>query len=260
MNYFILLAHPRSGSALLLRSLAEHAHIRMFGELFNDEETERKRAFREIQRCRMARRLGIDKSMYYQNGEDGGQFLRERVFYERPGEGIVKAVGFKIFYEQARENLNVKKAWEYLLENKHIKVIHLTRSNLLETYLSLRIASLTNVWARAKGEPESKFSGVQPLRFEAEQCALYFDEIVAYRQWVKSRWQDHPMLELNYEDDLLTNYASAFYKVEDFSQVDHLPVEKKLEKQARCHPRERISNYDELKEYFRFTIHEKYFV
>jgi LPS sulfotransferase NodH len=260
MERFILLAHPRCGSALLALTLAAHANIRMFGELFNDEEEERELAFSEIPRWRATRLLGIDKSMYYRVGEDGGAFLHERVFCERYFEESIKSVGFKIFYEQARENLNVKKAWEYLLANAGIKVIHLTRLNLLETYLSLRVATLTNEWARPKGIPLSRNSEPQPIRLEAKECALYFDEIVAYGQWVKSYWRDHPILELNYENDVRTHYDSTVSRIEDFLQVDHCPVEKRLEKQARCHPREEISNYDELKEYFRYTIHEKYFV
>ena len=72
MIHFVLLAHVRSGSPVLVRSLAEHRNVRMFGELFNPDENERARAYSQISRCKIARRRGLDASMYYRDGDDGG--------------------------------------------------------------------------------------------------------------------------------------------------------------------------------------------
>jgi LPS sulfotransferase NodH len=257
--HFVLLSHARSGSTLLVRSLAEHTNVRMFGELFNEDEGERARVYSQIRRCVIARRRGIKPSMYYRQGEDGAEFLRERVFYRRAYEEIIKSVGFKLFYRQARDTPAAKGAWQYLLDNKQIHVIHLARFNLLETYLSLRIAMMTNEWARLKGRAHSGSKEVPALSFDPEECASFFNEITAYREWVRSSWADHPMLELSYEDNLGKGYDSTMREVEDFLRVGHRPAEKRLEKQARRHPREQLSNYDELKEYFRYTIHEQYF-
>jgi LPS sulfotransferase NodH len=259
MVHFILLAHPRSGSTLLVRSLGEHPNVRMFGELFNDEEEERERAFSQISRCAVARRRGIDASMYYREGEDGGRFVHEKVFYKRYSEEVTKSVGFKIFYEQARENSEAKKVWEYLLANRDVRVIHLRRRNLLETYLSLRVASLTNEWTQPKGREPAARPELFPSGLEPEACASYFDRIAAYRLWVERCWKERALLTLDYETDLCSNYDETLRRIEDFLEVDHQPAEQKLEKQARCHPRERIGNYDELKEYFRYTPHQEYF-
>lgn len=258
MIHFVLLAHARSGSTMLVRSLAEHRHVRMFGELFNPDENERARAYSQISRCKAARRRKITPAMYYRQGEDGAEFLAERVFYKRYYEGWIKCVGFKIFYTQARDTLNAKNAWKYLLENTHIRVIHLYRFNLLETYLSYRIALLTDQWALLPQEV-SKQKEVPPLRLEPDDCAAFFDEMVASRQWARKAWKDHSILELTYEKDLCSGYDATLAQVEDFICVRHEPAEQRLAKQARRQPREQISNYDELKEYFRYSVHEAYF-
>src|SRR6185295_16382915 len=90
--------------------------------------------------------------MYYHDGEDGGEFLKNNVFYKRYYEEWIKSVGFKVFYTQARDTINAQKAWDYLLGTTTIRIIHLYRFNLLETYLSYRIATLTNQWALLRGE------------------------------------------------------------------------------------------------------------
>ena len=261
MIHFVLLAHVRSGSTVLVRSLAEHTNIRMFGELFNPDETERARAYSHIRRCVIARRMGINKSMYYRDGDDGGKFLSNNVFYKRYYEEFIKSVGFKFFYTQARNNANAKKAWQYLFDNKEIQIVHLVRFNLLETYLSYRMAIITNEWAllKQKGKAGRPRAEVPQLRLEAAACAAFFNKIIADREWVRNEWSDHPILELSYENDLCNSYDSALYRIEDFLGVSHQPAHKRLEKQARRSPREQITNYDELKEYFRYSIHEAYF-
>jgi len=256
--HFVLLAHVRSGSTMLVRSLAEHHGVRMFGELFNPDENERARAYSQIRRDRIARRRGLTPQMYYHDGEDGADFLANNVFYKRFYEGWISSVGFKLFYEQARDTLNAKKAWTYLFESPELRVIHLFRFNLLETYLSYRIAKLTDEWALLRGDA-SKRKDVPPLRLEPEDCAAFFDEMIANREWARKAWKNHSVLELNYENDLCNGYDATLARVEDFIEVDHEPAEQRLVKQARRQPHEQISNYDELKEYFRYSVHEAYF-
>ena len=258
MRHFLLLAHPRSGSTLLLRSLADHPNVKMFGELFNDEEDERQRAFAGRRRSGADLQAGSDASDYYKEGEDGAEFLRQRVLRNSSPDPNIKAIGFKLFYCQARENPYVKTVWEYLLTNPNIYVIHLQRRNLLESYFSLRVATITREWARPKGATPSDFT-LEPFRLDPEQCARKFNAITAHREWVKTSWSRRPMLEITYEDDLRGKYEQTIRAIEDFLDLEHVPTEQRLEKQARRPPREAILNYAELKEYFRYTLHEEYF-
>lgn len=258
MVHFILLAHFRSGSTVLLRSLAEHWNVRMFGELFNPDEGERARAYSQVGRDRIARRRGLNPSMYYHHGDDGADFLQKNVYFKRYYEERIKSVGFKIFYNQARDTINARTAWDYLLENKHIRVIHLFRYNLLETYLSYRIAKLTDQWALLPYEA-TKHKEVPAIRLEPDLCAAFFNELVANREWARTAFTDHQVLELTYEKDLHDGYDASMARIEDFLDISHEPAEKLLIKQARRRPQDQIINYDELKEYFRDSVHAAYF-
>jgi LPS sulfotransferase NodH len=257
--HFVLLAHVRSGSTVLVRSLADHTNVRMFGELFHAEESERARTYSQIRLCHVAHRLGINRSMYYHEGDDGGQFIGNNVFYKRYYEEIIKSVGFKLFASQARDNPNAKKAWQYLLDHKEIRIIHLFRLNLLETYLSYRLALITNEWALLEQEAGHPRADAPQLRLEAADCAAFFNRIIAEREWIRNDWSGHPFLELSYESDLCNTYESTVYRIEDFLRVGHEPARKRLAKQSRRSPREQITNYGELKEHFRYSIHEAYF-
>jgi hypothetical protein len=128
----------------------------------------------------------------------------------------------------------------------------------LESYFSLRVATITSEWARPKGASPKDFT-LEPLRLDPEQCARSFNAIVAYREWVKTSWSGRPMLEITYEEDLRQNYCETIRAIEDFLDLDHVPAEQRLQKQARRDPREAILNYAELKEHFRYTLHEEYF-
>ena len=255
MIKFILLGHGRSGSTLVVKSLAQHPNIRMAGELFHESQDERKRAFEGLNRT-----YPPDKAEkhYYLEDTDGAKFLREDVFYERPWPEI-RAAGFKLFYVHARNHSETRKAWPYLLENKDIRVLHLVRTNNLESFLSLKLALLTKEWKRWKN---SQTERAEPplLTLDPKECRAYFDEKRVWRDWARASFSDHPFFEFEYERDVCRRFQPLMHDIHDFLDVPRAPASELLEKQARKPPREQIANYDELKEYFRYTPHEEFFV
>src|SRR5882757_756143 len=121
----------------------------MFGELFNESERVRRKAYRSgLKGCQIAKQRALSSTDYYRGG-DAGKFLDQFVFYHHQREPV--AVGFKIFYEHCREDADAQKAWSYLIADQGIRLIHLIRENLLESLLSLVIAESTNEWARLVG-------------------------------------------------------------------------------------------------------------
>ena len=64
-------------------------------------------------------------------------FLDDVMFGEYPKP--VSAVGFKLFYEQAQVGC-WKDIWDYLRKISGLKIIHLTRKNILKTFVSRKIA------------------------------------------------------------------------------------------------------------------------
>jgi LPS sulfotransferase NodH len=258
MTKFILLGHRRSGSTLLFCDLVLHRNIYMFGELFNESEEERRRAFRSgLQGCTVAQRRGLDESMYYRDGQDGAEFLRNLAFYERYWQPV--AVGFKLFYHQARDTNNARKAWDYLISDRDVRIVHIMRRNMLDSMLSLRIALQTNEWARCKGEAPSPAQMLNPLRLTPVECEDYFSEVERERQWARESFSEHPMLEVEYETDLCRRFQATMYRVHDFLGVPRRRARKMLEKQAQRTPAEQLCNYGELKAYFARTPYASLF-
>jgi len=254
MVRFILLGHGRSGSTLIVRSLGEHPNVRVFGELFHYSEQERERAFHALNESFGAERA---ERRFYREGGDGAEFLREGVFYERPWEDI-SAVGFKMFYPHARGDAGARRAWDYLIENKEIHVIHLSRANLLESWLSLRVASITKEWVWYAGSA-GKRTQLPPLTLDPAECEAYCNQILAQRQWAAEVFRNHPTLEIEYDADIVQNYQATMDRIHDLLGVERRPARQILEKQARRKPREQILNYHDFEEHFRHTLYERFF-
>lgn len=226
----------------------------MLGELFYPAQAERERAFHALNKWLGEGRAEPD---FFRDGEDGAEFLKTKVFYERHDEGP-RAVGFKMFYDHARESPREKRAWDYLTENVDVRVIHLTRRNMLESFLSLEIAFQTREWLRVKGAP-GRPADVPPLRLDPAECETYCNRLLAQRQWARQSFRRHPLLEVEYEGDLCRRFRPTIYGIHDFLEVPRGPAVRGLEKQARRSPKEQILNYDELREYFRHTLYEEFF-
>ena len=255
MVNFVLIAHERSGSTLLWRSLADHRNICMYGELFHDEEAERKRTFRAGD----PERNLFYGGRYYRDGENGAHFLRTTVFYD-PEWKILRAIGFKLFYQQARKDLSAKSTWHYLLEDKQVHIVHLWRRNLLECYLSQQLAIRTNVWVRLRNGRARRSLNLKSFSLDPKACEWYFREITAYRRWASLSFRSHPLLEIEYERDVCGRFQEMMSDIYNHLKVPRKRARKFLEKQARYKPAEQLSNYEELKEYFRHTPYEEFFV
>lgn len=257
MVKFILLGHRRSGSTVVLCGLAEHSNIFMFSELFHEKKDVRQEAYRVgLRNSLVAKRRGFDKTMFYQEGEDAGKFIHDRVFFPRHWSPV--AVGFKIFYHHAHDTPGAEKAWEYLFAHPEIRVVHLIRHNLLESYLSLRIAMQTDEWTRARDEVKPR-SELPPQHITVTECAEYFADIERQREWARNGFRHHQLLEIEYERDICLNFQETIHRIQAFLDIPSLDAQQFLEKQALHKPWQKISNYSELKEHFRHSAYAELF-
>lgn len=258
MIKFVLLGHRRSGSTLLLCGLAGNRNIYMFGELFNEHEDDRRKAFASgLRNCSVAERRGMSADGFYRDGQDGAQFLRDSVFYEHYWEPV--AVGFKLFYHQARQTDGARRAWAHLIAHKDIRVVHLVRRNMLESMLSLRIAIQTNRWASLAGEDPAPAELLAPLHFSPQECEGFFSETEKSQQWARAAFREHPCIEIEYEGDLCRRFQATVHRVQDFLGVPRRRARRLLRKQAQRRPAEQIGNYAELKAHFAPTPYARWF-
>ena len=260
MKRFVLLAHARSGSNLLCCGLFKHDHIHMFGELFNEIEDERQRSYRaSFQDCEAGSQphssATVDRDSYYHGQEDGAQFLRQAVYYQHAQDPV--AVGFKMFFHQARTNAEARKVWQYLICDNDIHVIHLTRRNLVESWLSLRLAFLTDQWIYRPGE--TSVPTPEPLYLAPKDCENYFRHVLGGQRWVRNYFRKHPFLEIEYQQDLCARFDETMSLIQDFLEVPRRPARQMLRKQAQRKPSEQIGNYEELKAHFAHTPFTQWF-
>ena len=68
---------------------------------------------------------------------------------------------------------------------------------------------------------------------------------------IKSLLQDKPLLELIYEEDIYHNPVAAYNKVCDFTGIQRFPVKVDLKKPNPFPVMDLVSNYKEVKHYFK---------
>lgn len=239
---FVIVSCGRSGTSLLRSLLKNHPNIHIYGELF--------RKYGEINwqlpgyaTTPAQIRLAI---------EDPTQFIEEHVYKTLPVS--VKAVGFKLFYNHASKD-GWEKIWNYLDENKDIKIIHLKRENKLKTFLSLQKAFHTGQWGSIKN---TKFDD-NSLALDYEACKNYF---LANERWVsqtQKRFSPERRLELTYEG-LAQERERILGTVYSYLNVPKESTFSRLRKQSSESLKNSISNYAELKEQFSNSHWEKFFV
>jgi hypothetical protein len=232
----------------------------MFSELFNELEEERRQSYTSsFKECEIAAvprpDLTVNQHDFFSDEESGEEFLRRAVFYKHARNPI--AVGFKIFFHQARSSSNARQVWKYLICDKDIRIIHLTRANLIESWLSLNLAFKTNQWVvdPANVNPQPP----EPLHLLPNDCEGYLRESLVAQRWARIEFRHHRVLEFEYEADLCQRFDETMQRLHYFLEVPRLPAKKRLRKQAQRKPSEQISNYQELKTYFAPTPFARWF-
>lgn len=268
---FMILGRSRVGSNYLSSILDRHKNIRFFGELFNLDSLPKKSLKNAL--------------------KDPPKYLREIIYKKYPDS--IKAVGFKMFYYHAtRDSLNFKpnklfretskekresiskfhlylksnydlkalgteleKVWAYLLKDLELRIIHLKRQNILRTWLSTKIAFMTNKWtSKGKGGNNNLIS----IHLDYDDCVDAFEKTRAWEQKYDKLFHNHKKLEVMYED-MVQEKEKTMKNIFNFLDVPHSEVASPLKKQNTRPLSKAISNYWELKEKFQATYWIEFF-
>jgi len=236
---FVIIATHRTGSNYLSCLLNDHPEVFSLGEVFNLPTIWGQPGNPEINHSRI---LKIFRNLLPVS------FLRLYVYGKYPD--LVKAVGFRYFYSQADTFQSVT---DYLRSQSDVKVIHLKRRNLLDSYVSLNLAKSSGVWSSEK--PPGK---LRKLVINPKDCLDYFEKssrlITKYdRLFAKSS-----RIDIYYED-LLRKKASQIRKILKYLGILDRKLTCNLIKQNTRSFDEVVVNYKILKKYFRGTRWEGFF-
>ena len=234
---FVIIGIARTGSTLLVDLLNAHSQALTFGELFRAPDA-----------------IGWDiapfsswksEALLALYREDPLAFIRRRVFRRWPRS--IGAVGFKLFYYHAREYPH-SMIWDYLRDDKEICVLHIKRRNILEQYLSLRRAHLTDVWSSAQPDHQP----ASPLHLDVEACRRHFGEVRAFETECDAVFSRHSMLPVFYED-LAACKEAEMLRIQRFLGLDEAPLDTRIKRQRTEPIAQAISNYEELRQAFAGT-------
>jgi LPS sulfotransferase NodH len=238
---FIVLGRSRTGSNFLRGLLGSHPGVVVYGEILkNDQSVEWGADGMDAG----GRALELLR-------EDTSRFLDEVVFRKYPLE--IGAVGFKLFYYHARENL-ARPAWDYLKTHTEIRVLHIKRRNMLCTHLSRRRAELTDSWTNVNGAREKE----EALALSYQDCLADFERTSAWETEFDAFFGAHPKIDVIYED-LAADPPGQLDRIQQFLRLSKHPLQPGTYKQSSLPLPKAISNYAELKERFQGTRWESFF-
>lgn len=244
-NYtkFIILCRSRTGSNFLLNQLQFHENIRMFYEIFSQDQSPKE--FWDYINYDIQNIKNIKQN-------DPIKFIETFLFREMPLN--VKAVGFKLFYYHAQK-AKTQEIWQYLQDYQELKIIHLVRKNLLQTYVSQQIALTTNSWYLKSGQ---QVKSNPAIALDYEQTIKAFEETKKLEAENDTFFQNHQIIKVFYED-LVKNNRSEIAKIQNFLNVKPTPVSISTKKRSPQSLQQAIQNYSELKTNFQESPYTSFF-
>ncbi len=237
MDYtkFIVLAHARSGSSMVIGTLRKHPNVIGFGELFLSQRV----VFNIKDFNNNSGKLLYLRNKYPTN------FLEESIFtYYRKD---VEAVGFKLFPEQL-EKSHFRIIWKWLAANKDIKIILLRRENLLATYTSLLVAVKTGTYGMTTKSKRTNAT----VTIDYKKCLHEFQKQKTHHDNITERLKGHDVLEVSYEE-MIKNIDAHTTKFQNFLNVKSHPIKINTVKNEVRSLSEVITNYEDLRNKFSNT-------
>jgi LPS sulfotransferase NodH len=258
-THFIILGHERCGSTMLMTVLAEHERIQMYGEIFHARTLDRKTYFpadrREYKTTAGSMEI-IPGGDYYEDGTSGADFLERAVFYKRWRRDRY-AVGFKLFYDHARNDSAARTAWDSLVSRKALRVLHLIRENPFHAWVSYEVARRSNQWCLLREESEKPLI-VAPFEGDFESCRRFMRNCFAGRRLARRMFRRQPVMQIGYQRDLCDRFAQVLREIQSFLGVPYRKLCVQTRKQASIPSDDQISNFQELKARFWNTRFRQY--
>ena len=228
---FVIVGQGRSGTNLVRGLLNSHPAVIAHGELFRDYEHPAPGMPRLLQSGRSWRMKHADP----------GAFIDDVVFRRFPPS--IRAVGFKLFANQAREG-SWSSVWDRLAADTGLRVVHTVRRDRLAVLASLRLAEESDQWVNSTSTGTVTLSPSEVSEFVAAADAA--DDAL------RERFLRHERLEVVYED-LLSRVDETLVDLQRFIGVPPTALQASTTRQSGRPVAETIVNYDALERHFADT-------
>lgn len=236
---FVILTAPRSGSAWLVDALNSHPRIAAYGELFVPGAREREGAYGSQDRPFFTTYVGPNG-----RGRSRLGLLRKRIAYLNAvySRDDADCVGFKLVYKQATLNPGLLT----YLSLRRAKVVHLIRSNVLDSVISWETARARRLFHAWEGDE------IEPIKIELDTTALldrldhHEYAITVARGWIRNLHL--PYTEAFYEELTGPKRDEKLAKILTFLAVAPSALGSDLVRMNPTEHRKLLANYDEVRD------------
>lgn len=241
---YIITCPARTGSSMLVGYLQSHPDICSHAEALSPGPIEYYGIHAKL-------KPPLLDLFYELRASDPIAYLNTYIFYA----GKRKAAGFKFKYEELSLP-QFKHLAEHIRNDVSIKIIHLTRDNLLERYVSQYIAVHVNKFFNT--QKKDHLPAPVTIRLHPKECKKEFDFTSQRQQKHRAFFSRHAVLEISYED-LVQRSQQTLFLIQDFLEVEQRELKTGQLKLQRNPMSKVLENYDELNAYFAETAYARYF-
>jgi LPS sulfotransferase NodH len=233
---FVILCLGRVGSELLVSLLDSHPDVCCYGELFAPPYEAHEEWFDP--------RLPDGVQAFVHSEQDD-----PRLYVEQLASGCdAAAFGFKLPHSSIEAHPNAVS----LLDDAELRVIRLTRENLLAQHVSGILAFRTGVWKQGGGEESY---GAVTHRVNTARCKRALANLEAREEEMDRLAEGHPMMWLTYEELVA---GSRIDEAQRFCGVQPRSLSSPHRKLRTRPLSETIENWDELSAELRGTRFERF--
>lgn len=230
-TYFVVAFLGRQGSSYLQGLLNDHPDAVCDGELFSPTAS----PFSFLRR---------ETRPYIRSGLKGDpDAYLERFVHPRGA----RAAGFKLPYMSMQQHPSVLAS----LQKFDYRVIRITRANLLDQYISMKLAALNGSWRSDKGAYRIRSFTADPV-----DIAAHFDQWTSDNERLKSTVSGFPSIHITYEGLVEGRDIKASL---EFLGLREAPLKSPYKRQRSGSQRQAIENLDAVRDRFAGTEWERHF-
>ncbi|ESY13891.1 hypothetical protein X748_02775 [Mesorhizobium sp. LNJC386A00] len=231
-TFFAIVFVGRQGSSYLQGLIDSHPDATCEGELFSPT-------------VRLLADLVRRRTISYRNSRqrDVAAYLSRKLHKKKSA-----AIGFKMPYLSLVEHPEAREAFEAF----GYKVIRLSRDNLLDQYISFKLAQINNAWRSDRGSMKITHFAAEP-----EDVAEAFQKWTEWDSRLAQLVETLPNLHVTYEE--LVDGSGVFRSLE-FLNLRKVPLHSPFRRQRSGSQSDILENYAELKDHFARTQWARFFV
>ncbi|MGK0301207.1 MAG: hypothetical protein ACI89X_002083 [Planctomycetota bacterium] len=227
----LVVGTERTGSNLLINLLDDHPQLRLANELFNPRMVLNDKLLwqgkstlpeAELLRLRHASPAGLLDALL-QEGCDQG----------------VRYAGFKLLYYHA---LVDDRVLDMLIAHKDMRIVHLTRNQRLERFVSHVRARDSDKWY-SQGHEQPPTLG--PMTLDLRELAKDFVQTSQYEQRYRTVLQRHEVLEIDYQD-MNTDLVATLQRVCDWLGIERASLTTKSRKTGSRSVQDSVANWQQV--------------